>query len=87
MAAPVLTVTYDKQVYAPGAQILATATYSDPDTKDTTDTWKAVNADGEQATIAVTRHVVDPVTIVPPAGFTMVAGSDTGASVQFVGPA
>jgi hypothetical protein len=87
MATPTLSVAYDKATYAPGAQITATVTYSDPDTKTTSEVWQATNANGEQATITVDRHVVDAVTIVPPAGFTQVPGSDTGASVKFTATA
>lgn len=87
MAAPLLNVSYDKASYAPGAPVVATVDYSDPDTKTTSDVWKATNANGEQATITVSRNVVDPVTIVPPAGFTMVPNSDTGAQVKFSGTA
>lgn len=87
MASPVLSVVYDKATYAPGAPINVTVTYSDPDTKDTSDVWQAVNDNGEKATITVVKHVNDPVTIVPPAGYTLVAGSDTGAVVKFTGTA
>lgn len=87
MAAPVLNVTYDKTVYAPGAQIVATVTYSDPDTKVTPEVWTATNANGEKATITVERNVVDPVTVVPPAGFTLVPNSDTGAQVKYTATA
>jgi hypothetical protein len=87
MAAPVLAVTYDKAVYAPGATITATVNYSDPDTKDTSEVWQAVNDNGDKGTITVTKHVVDPVTIVPPAGYSVVPGSDTGAQVKFTGTA
>ncbi len=87
MAAPSINVTYDKAVYAPGAQITATVTYADPDTKDTSEVWSATNVNGEHAEITVVRHVVDPVTIVPPAGFTLVAGSDTGAQVKYTATA
>jgi hypothetical protein len=87
MANPALNVTYDKATYAPGSQIVATVDYSDPDTKVVQDVWEATNANGDEATITVQRRVVDPVTILPPAGFTLVPGSDTGAQVKFTGPA
>lgn len=87
MAAPTINVTYDKATYAPGATITATVNYADPDTKDTSEVWQATNANGEKAEITVARHVVDPVTIVPPAGYTQVPGSDTGAQVKFTATA
>jgi hypothetical protein len=83
MANPTLTVTYNKAVYAPGETITATVAYADPDTKTVSDVWQATNANGDQATITVARNVVDPVTIVPPAGYTKVTGSDTGSQVVF----
>jgi hypothetical protein len=87
MANPILNVTYDKATYAPDGQIVATVDYSDPDTQVIQDVWQATNANGDEATITVERHVVDPVTIEPPEGFTEVPGSDTGAQVKFTGPA
>jgi hypothetical protein len=86
MANPTLTVTYNKAVYAPGETITATVAYADPDTKTVSDVWQAVNpTTGELATFTITKNVVDPVNIVAPAGYTKVAGSDTGAQVKFTG--
>lgn len=87
MAAPFISVTYDKSVYAPGDKITATVSYSDPDTKDSSEVWSAQNANGEHAEITIVKHVNDAVTIVPPAGYTLVPGSDTGAQVKFTGTA
>lgn len=89
MAAPVLNVTYNKSVYAPGEAIQATVDYSDPDTKTENEVWKGTNQNGEQGTVTVSKKVVDAVTIVPPPGsnYVMVPGSDTGSQVKFTGTA
>jgi hypothetical protein len=70
MANPTISVTYDKSTYAPGDLVIATVTIGDPDTRDISDVWTASNPNGDQATITVVKHVVDPVTVTPPAGFT-----------------
>lgn len=87
MASPVLNVTYNKSVYAPGEAIQVTVDYSDADTKTVSEVWKGTNQNGEQGTVTVSKNVVDPVTIVPPAGYTMVPGSETGSQVKFTGTA
>lgn len=69
MAAPSITVTYDKTTYAPGDPIVATVHISDPDTGVKSDVWQAVDAAGNTAEITVARNVVDPVTVTPPSGF------------------
>jgi len=89
MAAPVLSVTTDKQSYQPGEKITVTAVYSDPDAKQVTISGAAVDSQGNSTPASVVIQLNDPVTVSVSDGdgrqWTKV--SDTGSTAVFTATA
>lgn len=67
--APSITVTYDKDTYAPGDRIIATVVIGDPDTRTVTETWGVRDSADNVTSVTVSKSVVDPLTVTPPVGF------------------
>ncbi|MDG4796309.1 hypothetical protein [Micromonospora sp. WMMD1082] len=63
MAAPTATASLNASSYAPGAQMLLTINYSDPDTTALTVTVVVTDAQGNRSAPVSTTAVVDPLTI------------------------
>lgn len=69
MASPTIQVTYDKATYAPGDPIVATVIIGDPDNRTVTETWQVKDSADNVTEVSLTKTIVDPLTVTPPAGF------------------
>ncbi|QOC90871.1 hypothetical protein [Micromonospora craniellae] len=80
MAAPTVTAALNASSYAPGAQMLLTVTYGDPDTKTLTVTVVVTDAQGNSSAPAKATAVIDPltVTVTDASGRTWTRVSDNG---------
>ncbi|TCB96506.1 hypothetical protein E0H26_15280 [Micromonospora zingiberis] len=63
MASPTVTASLNAATYAPGAQMLLTINYGDPDTKTLTVTVVVTDAQGNSSAPAKVSAVIDPLTI------------------------
>ncbi|MEU5552668.1 MULTISPECIES: hypothetical protein [unclassified Micromonospora] len=81
MAAPTVTAALNASTYAPGAQMLLTVTYGDPDTKTLTVTVVVTDAQGNSSAPAKVTAVIDPLTVAvtDSSGRTWTRVSDNGA--------
>ncbi len=80
MAAPTATASLNATSYAPGAQMLLTVTYSDPDTKALTVTVVVTDAQGNSSAPVKVSAVIDPltITVTDDSGRTWTRVSDSG---------
>jgi hypothetical protein len=85
MASPTVSAVLDKATYVPGAPIVLTVSYNDPDTATSVITVTGTDAAGHPATVTVTLAVVDPVTVTvtDTKGHVWTKGADNGAQVTF----
>ncbi|MER5457686.1 hypothetical protein ABT008_23200 [Micromonospora sp. NPDC002389] len=81
MAAPTVTAALNASTYAPGAQMLLTVTYGDPDTKTLTVTVVVTDAQGNSSAPAKVTAVIDPltITVTDASGRTWTRVSDNGS--------
>lgn len=81
MAAPTVTAALNASVFAPGAQMLLTVTYSDADTKPLTVTIVVTDAQGNSSAPVKVTAVIDPltVTVTDDSGRTWTRVSDNGS--------
>ncbi|MEV6812173.1 hypothetical protein [Micromonospora sp. NPDC051296] len=80
MAAPTATASLNATSYAPGAQMLLTVNYSDPDTKALTVTVVVTDTQGNSSAPVKVSAVIDPltVTVTDDSGRTWTRVSDNG---------
>ncbi|RIV38031.1 hypothetical protein [Micromonospora radicis] len=81
MAAPTVTASLNATTYAPGAQMLLTVNYGDPDNKVLTVTVVVTDAQGNSSAPAKVSAVIDPltITVTDDSGRTWSRVSDNGA--------
>lgn len=89
MAAPVVSISVDKQTYAVGDKITATVVYSDPDARTYTGTVTGTDAEGHVSTATATFAISDPVTVTvtDDGNRTWTKISDTGSTAVFTATA
>ncbi|PZG17468.1 hypothetical protein C1I95_15530 [Micromonospora craterilacus] len=80
MAAPTATASLNATSYAPGAQMLLTVNYNDPDTKALTVTVVVTDTQGNSSAPVKVGAVIDPltITVTDDSGRTWTRVSDNG---------